>query len=64
MYSLHCGKQNLHVLYTKLIGRLSFTKAEPQCSVGSLTCTYLRTGGRWFDPRFGQYSFRGLMIVI
>ena len=24
----------------------------------------LRTGGRWFDPRLGQYSFRGLMIVI
>ena len=24
----------------------------------------LRTGGRWFDPRLGQYSFRGLIIVI
>ena len=24
----------------------------------------LRTGGRWFDPRLGQYSFRGFMIVI
>ena len=24
----------------------------------------LRAGGRWFDPRLGQYSFRGLMIVI
>ena len=24
----------------------------------------LRTGGRWFDPQLGQYSFRGLMIVI
>ena len=24
----------------------------------------LRTRGRWFDPRLGQYSFRGLMIVI
>ena len=22
-----------------------------------------RTGGRWFDPRLGQYSFRGLMKV-
>ena len=31
-------------------------------SVGSVAA--LRTGGRWFDPRFGQYSFRGLMIVI
>ena len=24
----------------------------------------LRTGGCWSDPRLGQYSFRGLMIVI
>ena len=24
----------------------------------------LRTGGRWFDPRIGQYSFRGFMRVI
>ena len=24
----------------------------------------LRTGGRWFDLRLSQYSFRGLMIVI
>ena len=24
----------------------------------------LRTGGRWFDPRLGQYSFRGFMVVI
>ena len=23
----------------------------------------MRTGGRWFDPRFSQYSFRGLMMV-
>ena len=23
-----------------------------------------RPGGRWFDPRLGQCSFRGLMIVI
>ena len=25
---------------------------------------WLRTGGRWFDPRLGKYSFRGLMIAI
>ena len=31
-------------------------------SVGSILD--LRTGGRWFDPRLGQYSFEGLMIVI
>ena len=24
----------------------------------------LRTGSRWFDPQLGQYSFRGLTIVI
>ena len=24
----------------------------------------LRTGGRWFDPRLGRYSFRAQMIVI
>ena len=24
----------------------------------------VRTGGRWFNPRLGQYSFQGLMIVI
>ena len=23
-----------------------------------------RTGGRWFDPRLGQYPFQGLKIVI
>ena len=36
--------------------------AEPHSSVGSIAD--LRTGGCWFDPRLGQYSFRGLMIVI
>ena len=35
--------------------------AEPHSSVGSVAD--LRTG-RWFDPRLGQYSFRGLMIII
>ena len=30
---------------------------EPHCSVG--TITDLRTGGQCFDPRLGQYSFRG-----
>ena len=36
--------------------------AEPHSSVGSVAD--LRTGGRWFDPRLGQYSLRRLMIVI
>ena len=35
---------------------------EPHSSVGSVAD--LRTGGRWCDPRLGQYSFRGWMIVI
>ena len=34
-------------------------EAEPHSSVGSIAD--LRTGGRWFDARLGQYSFRGLM---
>ena len=36
--------------------------AEPNSSVDSIAD--LRTGGSWFDPRVGQYIFRGLMIVI
>ena len=36
--------------------------AEPNSSVGSVAD--LRRGGRWFDPWLGQYSIRGLMIVI
>ena len=39
-----------------------FTKAKLHSSVGSVAD--LRTGGPWFDPRLGQYSFRGLMIVV
>ena len=35
---------------------------EPHSSVGRIA--HLRTASRWFDPRLGQYSFRGLMIVI
>ena len=36
--------------------------AESLSSVGSNVD--LRKGGRWFDPWLGQYSFRGLMIVV
>ena len=36
--------------------------AEPHSSVGSVAD--LRAGGCWFDPWLGQYSVRGLMIVI
>ena len=31
---------------------------------GLTTTGDLTTTGRWFDPRFDQYSFRGLKIVI
>ena len=40
----------------------SHTCAEPHNSVGS--DADLRIGGRRFDPRLGQYSLQGLMIVI
>ena len=36
--------------------------AKPHSSVGSIAD--LRTRGRWFDPRLGQYSFWGLMITL
>ena len=39
-----------------------YFQAEPHSSVGRVAD--LTTGGRWFDPRLGQYSFQGLMIVI
>ena len=34
--------------------------AKPHSSVGRVTD--FRTGGRWFDPRPGQYLFPGLII--
>ena len=40
---------------------LALTNFEPHSSVDSVVD--LRTGGRWFDPRLGQYSFQGLRIV-
>ena len=36
--------------------------SEPHSPVGSVA--YTRIGDRWFNPRLGQYSFRGLMMVI
>ena len=41
---------------------LNLERAEPHSSVGSVAD--LRTGGRWFNPRLGQYSFRGLMMIV
>ena len=34
----------------------------PRSSVGAIAD--LRTGGHWFDPWLGQYSFLGLMKII
>ena len=45
-----------------MIQVLPFPFPEPHSSVGSDNAD-LRTGGCWFDPRLGQYSFRGLMMV-
>ena len=41
---------------------LSCLYAEPHGLRGSVADS--KTGGRWFDPRLAQYSFRELMIVI
>ena len=38
------------------------TSSTSCSSVGSIQD--LRTGGRWFDPRLGQYFCGGLMLVI
>ena len=38
------------------------SRAESHSSVASVTV--LRKGGPQFDPRLGQYSFQGFMIVI
>ena len=38
-----------------------YVGVESHSSVGSVAD--LRTEGRWFDPRLGQYSFRGTMII-
>ena len=45
-----------------LVMIIKTSSTEPHSSVCSVAD--LRTGGRWFDPRLGQYSLRGLMLVI
>ena len=47
--------EELHV-FSKNFGSIRSSRAEPHSSVGSIAD--LRTGGRWFDPRLGQYSFQ------
>ena len=53
------GLTNQELCYFRMLTKI---EAEPHSSVGSVVD--LRTGGRWFDPRLGKNSFRGLMIVI
>ena len=45
-----------HLLFFVCTAPLFAPSAEPHSSVGS--SKDLRTGGRSFDPRLGQYSFR------
>ena len=55
-------KIHLPLYKQRFLFLISTENAESHSSVGS--DANLRTGGRWFDPRLGQYSFRELMIVI
>ena len=52
------------LLFAQCFQKLSFpgSLAEPHSSVGIVAD--LRKEGRCFDHRLGQYSFRGLVIVI
>ena len=50
IYVVHCGLRSF------------VPRAKSHSSVGSVAD--LKTGDRWFNPRLGQYSFPGLMIVI
>ena len=50
------------VCFHNVFKRVLSREAVSHSSVGSVAD--LRTGGRWFDHRLGQYSFSGLMILI
>ena len=52
-----CGNGLRNVEYFSIVFWMD--GAGPHRSVGSVQD--LRTGGRWFDPRLGKYSFRGLI---
>ena len=59
--TIHLINQSKHMYLGKHFGLvLNPILLSPISSVGSIAD--LRTGGCWFDPRLGQYSFRGLMI--
>ena len=58
-YNFNQVQENLLLFNTRVP---DFFFEESQSTVGSVAD--LRTRGRWFDPRLGRYSFRGMMIVI
>ena len=60
--TISCSVIALRVSRWPQKNKVQIQAAESHSSVGSVQDW--RTGGRWFDPRLGQYSFRGLMIVI
>ena len=51
----------IHTLFFRIV-LVQISRAGPDSSVASVQD--LGTGGRWLDPRLGQYSFRELMIVV
>ena len=68
MLLIRCKTPNEQILLPNPVAIMFFKSllfkgfAKPHSSAGS--AADLRTGGHWFDPQLGQYSFGGLMIVI
>ena len=63
IFSISCNVFKRLLIF--LLGRQESSlrgQPSPHSSGGSVAD--LRTGGRWFDPLVGQYSFRGLMVII
>ena len=60
------GIEKMHfLLFTQSFDKFSFSGSLPSPIPQSVALGLEnRPGGRWFDPQLGQYSFRGLMIVI
>ena len=56
---LYFGDQSANPCFPE--GYFPIKRAEFHSSFGSVAD--LRTGGRWFGPRLGQYSSGGLMVV-
>ena len=58
----HLGKGWLCISFIAEDMQFKLVCAKPHSSFGNIQD--LRTGSGWFNPWLGQYSFRGLMIVI